>query len=258
MWTGISLSLLAGLVVFMLSFQKVKQQKRIISSQNQVKDKMFSVIGHDLRNPIANILAILELFEKGYVTEAELKENIYKLKNQTTNLQNTMHNLLLWATSQMKGDKQHIESLNIAENITEVVDFYDSVAKQKNIQLLTSVETTQKVQADQNQLHAILRNLISNAIKFTPSGGKVTATAKAGEAGKVLIRIQDTGVGMTYEETQKLFNLPTHFSKVGTNKEKGTGLGLLLVKEFVEANKGTIRVLSTPQKGTTFEITLPA
>jgi signal transduction histidine kinase len=264
LWITLSTFLIIIVSVFTFLLLKTRQQQRIITAQNtqlqeaiNIKDKIFSIIGHDLRSPIGNLKALLDMYLTNIISKDEFDIMATSLANQVEGLHTTMNNLLLWASAQMQHAQKKPEHFEVQDAVTETVHFYESVAQQKNITLHQHILPDSVVWADQNQFKVILRNLISNALKFTPAGGKVSIETTSTSSDEQQLIIADTGRGMTGEELGKLFNLHTHFSKKGTAEERGTGLGLLLVKEYVEANRGRIDVKSEVSKGTTFTVTLP-
>jgi len=222
-----------------------------------LKDKFLSILSHDLRSPVialGNSLKKLkntdlqrnsddfqkqiELFEKQYETTKELLEN-----------------LLLWANAQsdkLPFNKEKLVLKKIIENCTSV---YTEAAQLKDVELITSNSEILEVSADKFMLESIFRNLISNALKFSFKGGQINISIKE-EAENILVTVSDTGIGMSEDELEKLFSAGQNFSKSGTSGEKGTGLGLLLCKEFVEKNGGTIWVESSKGKGSRFYFTL--
>lgn len=264
LWGTLSISLLAILIVFTLFLWKMRKQQRTIKNKNSqlkeivnVQEKMFSIIGHDLRNPIGNLKALLDLFKAGSLSQAEFMEISKKLGVQVEYLYDTMNDLLLWASAQMQNQESQPVLFDLLEPAQETVNFYVQIAEQKGVHVHCKIEKNTVIFADKNQIKIILRNLLSNAIKFTPKGGIVSIHASHTNDSSKALTVEDTGQGMSKEEVGKLFNVATHFSKIGTNNEKGTGLGLLLVKEYVEANQGKVEVHSEQNKGTKFVINLP-
>lgn len=220
---------------------------------NIAKDKFFSIIAHDLKGPIGNIANLL----KNYNIEEVDPELLFHLRSSTQNTYELVQDLLTWARAQ----KEHFDieptNFNIYKNISKLVSVQQYSARQKNIDLVVSCEEKEIfVFADIPSIDTVLRNLIANAIKFTKEGGKIKVTASAVN-GKLKITVSDTGVGMSVKKLPQLFKVGSNFSSPGTMNERGTGLGLLLCKEFVEQNKGEIGVESEPGKGSSFWFTLP-
>ena len=235
------------------SEENLKQFASKLQTTNATKDKMFSIIAHDLRGPIGNLKAMMELIiESPEVFEGdEINEILHSLKDSSVNTYELLENLLNWAKTQQNLIEYNPEVYDIGEVIDDSVKMYCNTAKIKNIQLKTETQTKIKVIIDINMLRTILRNLIHNAIKFTKKNGKIIIDYKI-EKELVIVSITDTGIGIAQENIDKLFDENQYFTTYGTNQEKGTGIGLPLCKEFVKRNNGTIWVESQINKGTTF------
>lgn len=233
-----------------VNLQKEKQEKL-----NTFKDKLFSIISHDLRNPIASLKGALDLLKMDYLTEEERSMLVEKLSQDLQSSSYLLDNLLNWAKSQMQGLKVMPVYLTLQELIAENFDLLSSQALEKQITLEANIAKDLKVYADLEITKTIIRNLLHNAIKYSFQAGKVSVSAYPKDE-LVVIAVRDQGRGMSAEEQKKLFG-SEHFSKYGTANEKGSGLGLLLSKDFVEKNGGSIWVESTENKGSTFCFTLP-
>jgi signal transduction histidine kinase len=231
-------------------------QRNALQQSNHVKDKLFSIIAHDLRTPFSGIRGLLMLLERGLLDETEQAEMLTQLKATSDNTLDTLDTLLEWASGQMHGINTSPESVDLHKIVQKNIELLDSPARQKDIELLNQTAHNTNAWADESQITTVLRNLISNAIKFTPQKGKISISATQ-SADQWHIAVQDSGIGIPTEKLSKLFNPESHFSTRGTANEKGTGLGLLLVKEFVEKNSGEISVKSEQGTGTTFSFTLP-
>lgn len=243
---------------------EVVQQKEEIQSQaerlqelNTTKDKLFSIIAHDLRGPLNSLQGIMSLLDPKILTSDDLAGMKSNLSSRIESIASVMDNLLQWAKSQMKGERVKPEVVKLDGVMQEMVKLFGPIAENKHVHLINSVHAGLNVFADINQLRAVLRNLISNAIKFTPESGRVEVAA-SGNQQSVTISVSDTGVGITPEQAAGLFSITTNVSTRGTAGETGVGLGLLLVKEFVEKNKGRVWVEPNTGSGTTFHVTLPA
>jgi len=241
-----------------------KQQKEIEAQRDQLhelnvtKDKFFSIIGHDLRNPFSALIGLTKLlvsefdnFPKDQIKE--LLESIYKSSENTYNL---LGNLLEWARSQTGRIQWHPEDIELNQVARSTVELLTRNAHQKNIRVQNEINGKTMVTADKNMLQTVFRNLISNAIKFTPDGGLVTIRSRETD-NFIETRVSDTGVGIAGKDIEKLFRIDTHFSRSGTKDEQGTGLGLILCKEFLAKNGGKIWVESQVGKGSSFIFTLP-
>ncbi len=236
---------------------KVTQRTAELEESNATKDKLFSIISHDLRSPLNALKGMLSVLEVGILSEKELKSISKDIQKRLGNIDETLNNLLQWAGSQMNGATTHKEEIQLSNVIALKIDWFDFVSDHKDIQLINAVAETTKVYADINHLQIILRNLIANAFKFTPKNGVITVAANHGNDDFITISVADNGVGIAKEQVHKLFEKSTLYTTRGINNEKGTGLGLLLCKDFVEKNGGQIWVESEVGKGSTFYFTLP-
>jgi signal transduction histidine kinase len=225
---------------------------------NKTKDKFLSIVAHDLKNPFNVILGFTELLEIGFdKMDDEKKRNYIKTLNVTARkTYNLLEDLLNWARAQ--SDTLEFNPVKIALDVLlkqNLFLFLESI-KNKKIDIIENVKANCFSVADENMIDTVLRNLISNAIKFTPEGGKITCHCKI-ENNMVVVEIADTGIGMNHEGLNKLFHIDKTHSTTGTAGETGTGLGLLICKEFIARNKGKIWVSSEDGKGSTFSFSLP-
>jgi PAS domain S-box-containing protein len=225
---------------------------------NATKDKFYSIIAHDLKSPFQTILGYSEMLDKN-IEELEIPRiseyarNIYESANETFNL---LDDLLKWTGSQTGRINALPEIIYVKELIDSTTKIFRENADSKKISLTSKVTGDLFVSADRNMITTILRNLLSNAIKFTRAEGEINLTAEEYN-GNILISVIDSGIGIPEENIPKLFRVEKAFSTAGTEKEKGTGLGLVICKEFVEKNNGTLSVESTPGKGSKFIVSLP-
>ncbi len=240
----------------------LEEINQMLNEANAAKDKFFSIIAHDLKNPFGDITGLSELLIKNMrrydITKIEkFIEQIHKLSKNGYTL---LENLLEWSRSQTGNIECHQRELNLKEQVDDVILLLEEFANKKAITLTNHIASDLMVRADKNMLDTIIRNLISNAIKFTANDGKIALNANeiTDEHGTAMIQtsIADSGVGIASDDLDKLFRIDVNHSTIGTSKEKGTGLGLILCKEFVEKNGGTIWVDSQIEKGTTFYFTL--
>ncbi|MBK7885287.1 MAG: HAMP domain-containing histidine kinase [Chitinophagaceae bacterium] len=243
-----------AIMFFVLYNQKLTLQLKSLNSQ---KDKFFSILAHDLRNPFNNILgySLLLLNNLRNYDLNKIEDHIkvvYKMSKQTYNL---LEEILMWAKSQSGSISYKPEELNFSELCQGIIESLKLSAIAKNI-TINYAENNINVSADENMLKTILRNLISNAIKFTHPDGIINISAKSDETNGI-ITISDNGVGIDKNNFQKLWEITTHYSTTGTASEKGTGFGLILCKEFVEKNGGRIWVESVLGKGSDFTFTIP-
>jgi signal transduction histidine kinase len=233
----------------------ITKQKEEQEKINVFKDKLFSIISHDLRNPLASLKGSLLLFKMDFLKEEERAELVEKLSRDLQSSSYLLDNLLNWAKNQMQGLKYNPQQINLTTLIEENILLLKPQAESKHISLTCNVLPDISVFADVDMVKVVIRNLIHNAIKYTPNHGQVRISAFISES-YVLTSVHDTGTGISKEDQQKLFSAE-HFSKHGTSNEKGSGLGLLLSKDFVEKNQGAIWVESAEYEGSTFTFTLP-
>jgi signal transduction histidine kinase len=233
---------------------KLKQQAEELLALNHVKDKIFSIISHDMRTPLGNLREILRLMDEEVLTEDEFKSFIPHLHNNIGYTYDLLENLLHWSKSQLKGDIMRQTIFDLQEIAVKSSHFFESKAHKKGIHLKNEIQENTKVFADIEMIHSTIRNLITNAIKFCNSGDTITIFASI-EEDFTTICIQDTGIGIPPENLEKLMNQAS-FTTRGTDNEQGTGLGFILCKDFVEKNGGRIWVESTLKEGSRFYFTL--
>jgi PAS domain S-box-containing protein len=241
--------------------KKVEQVRKLneqLKGLNTQKDKLFSILAHDLRNPFAGSLGMLEMIlqDRSSITDEEMNEYIRLLYENLMTTYNLIENLLEWSRTQRKKMTHAPEHFDLPDIIGQTFSVVSTSATDKQISLTHDVPPGTGVFADRDMLHAILRNLITNGIKFTKPGGQITVSAK--QKNKMMeITVADTGIGIRAEEQEKLFMLDYEPSSKGTWGEKGTGLGLQICKEFVELHGGRISVESEPGRGSIFRFTIP-
>jgi len=253
--------LLALLAYFFFQLRETRNQLTLQNQQlkdlNTTKDKFFGIIAHDIRSPITALDGVSE--QMNYYLEKDDKTKLNRLADRidTTakRLTSLLDNLLNWALLQTGMIPYNPKSVNIQAIAQENIDLFQHVAEAKNISLKNNITSASPVFSDESALNTIIRNLLNNAIKFTPAGGEVNIDTEI-QGDKVFIKINDTGTGIAADKLEKLFSLQKQSSK-GTAGEKGSGLGLMLCKELVELNKGTIRAISELGKGSSFVFSLP-
>ena len=247
-------ALLISFVVFIRRSQlRIQEQKEELIALNATKDKVFAILSHDLMSPVATLKNYTMLMDWGVMSQAEFAESAKSLETNVNNVYNLLENVLHWSISQMQGMKPKLETVDIAAVISEQIALLEPIAKTKNIELGTNIQSPTILEIDKNHLALIVRNLLQNALKFTPTGGKIAFNFKNTEGVKQL-EIQDNGIGMSVETLTHLFKIEKNAHRIGTAKEGGTGLGLILTKELVELNHGTIGVSSETGKGTKFSL----
>ena len=242
-----------------------KQQRELVEARdelrilNATKDKFFSIISHDLKSPIVSFLSMASLLQRKLdrLSPEEIKEMAASVNERGDNLMKLMENLLHWSRLQMKRIEFNPQTVPLESMIKQVMYVLDTQADEKKIGIETHVPIDINLKVDPDMLNAILRNLVSNAIKFTPEGGRILIEA-CQSSDTVEISVSDSGVGMSKENQNKLFRLDIIHTDVGTNRETGTGLGLILCKEMVEKHNGTIHITSQEGQGTTVTLTIPS
>lgn len=254
-----------GIVGIMLDITKrktaeleLKKNKNNLAELNKTKDKLFSIIAHDLRAPFNSILGFSELLieDMDKFALSESKEQLQVINTTTKNTLIFLENLLSWAKSQTGQLSYKPKKMVLSAIIKESITNSEAMAKSKNIRLEHFQADEIEVYGNKNMLGIVFRNLISNAIKFTHSGGKIKIYAIE-RNNHVEICVSDNGIGIDEEALEKLFNSSINNSSKGTEEEKGSGLGLLLCKEFVEKHGGNIWAESEPGKGSNFKFSLP-
>ncbi|MCD4747152.1 MAG: tetratricopeptide repeat-containing sensor histidine kinase [Bacteroidales bacterium] len=246
------------------NLQIEKQKKHVQKLNNELrefdatKDKFFSILAHDLKNPFNSIIGYSSLLYDDYdnYTEKEKKNFVNQIKTASENTYKLLQNLLNWARSQTGNMNIKYEYIDISVITNEIINLLETHAINKNIKLHTTIPENTIAFADKNMVSVVMQNLISNAIKFTPNNGEVNIYT-TDKSNYIKICISDTGIGISAENINKLFRMDKKYQTKGTANEHGTGLGLLLCKEFVEKNKGTISVESKIGKGSKFKFTLP-
>jgi signal transduction histidine kinase len=226
---------------------------------NKDKNKFFNIIAHDLKSPFNSIVGFSKLLveqvrKKDYNGIEKYAGIIEQSSNRAMDL---LMNLMEWARSQTGRMEFNPEYCEMVRLINETIVLYDDIAGQKKISINTNILPANAVIfADKTMITTVLRNLISNAVKFTHSGGKITISAQENQ-NELKISVSDNGVGISKANIQKIFRIEENYTTSGTNKEKGTGLGLILCKEFVEKHEGNIWAESEEGKGLTIYFTLP-
>jgi two-component system sensor histidine kinase/response regulator len=238
---------------------KLHLQSIELRKLNITKDKFFSIIAHDLRGPMGGFMGMTEvLAEKLRLMSIEdIQRYLESMRKSSSNLFRLLENLLNWAQVQQGAIPFNPEYIPLLPILFESVELIKEVAAKKEIKIEYAIPAQLYIYCDNNVLQMILRNHISNAVKFTPKGGKVTISAKKLEDKSVDISIKDSGIGMSPSMLESLFQLDSKNGRPGTEGEPSTGLGLLLCKEFIEKHGGQIRVESEVGKGSVFTFTIP-
>lgn len=236
--------------------EEIETQNEKLKQANDIKDKFFSIIGHDLRSPLVSLKGLLGMLLRNEISEEEFKLFAPKLNHLVVGTNETLENLLQWGHSQLSGFTFNPTRQATHELVTRCFTLFADAAHAKSITLVNNVPAGISMMADRNQIDLILRNLVHNAIKYTHAGGSVTVTAETTD-GAIELVVTDTGIGMTAKQVENLFNVSEMKTQRGTGGERGTGLGLMLCREMVGMHNGKIHVQSTPGQGTTFTVWLP-
>jgi signal transduction histidine kinase len=238
--------------------QVLRASEQKFKKMNAAKDKLFTIIAHDLGSPLNSLVLSAAHLKKHarVLDQQDLEEFIHNIYNQTQDMTDLLANLLQWAMVQIGKIEQNPETVDIHSLTEETVEQIKYIAQKKKIRLDLHIMENTMAWADKTMMQAVIRNLLSNAVKYTRPGGEIKITSKEIDS-SIEITVSDNGVGMDKEKAERLFKEEFHETTRGTANERGTGLGLVLCKEFVEKNGGQIRVQSKPHLGSHFSFTLP-
>lgn len=246
-----------------ITARKATEDALIISEKelkeaNATKNMFFSIIAHDLKGPLGSFVQLLQLFKDNFneISNEEKLDYLNILIGLSNKTNNLLEDLLLWSRIQMNSIDFSVQNVKLIDLANEAVDQLSQKAKEKNIQIEVEINNKLQVCVNANSVITVIRNILSNAIKFSHSESTVKINARLKEK-DVIIAIQDNGLGIPEENINKLFKIETAFSTYGTNKEKGTGLGLILCKELIQKNGGKIWLQSKENEGTTIYFSLP-
>ncbi|WP_040757707.1 tetratricopeptide repeat-containing sensor histidine kinase [Winogradskyella psychrotolerans] len=235
--------------------EAILEQTHHLEEVNQVKDKLFSIVSHDLKDSISSIKAFLDLLKEDSISKDEFYELIPELSENANNASSLLFNLLNWSKSQMQNLEPKPELFNIQEVFQTKIALVEQKVEDKRIVLIDESQND-FIYADRSMVEIVIQNLITNAVKFSRTGDVITIS-NTEVSGKSLICIEDTGVGISKDNIDKLFAAHKNFTTAGTKNEKGTGLGLSIAKDLVELNNGRIWVESTEHVGSKFFVELP-
>ena len=232
------------------------EQANELEKLNQLKDRIFSIIAHDLRGPLVNLSEVLKMLSNQQITPEEFTSLSPSLSKDIIYTTDLLENILHWSRSQLKGFGIKKEFFNLRNLIINEINYHLPAASIKKIKIIHDVFPGEMVYADILMIQIVMRNIINNAIKFCYEGSEIQITAAYQKNHKMLICIEDNGIGMSEEIISKIFK-DENVTTRGTSNEKGTGLGLMVCKDFINRNDGDITVTSTLGKGSKFCITIP-
>lgn len=237
----------------------LEKQSAELQESNVTKDKFLSIIAHDLKNPFNAILGFSDLMLKNFyeLDDETLLKGLTTIESASKHAYKLLENLLIWSQNQTGRREFNPESLNLKTQINESLSMVESTAAKKGIHIVLNIKKSIQIFADKNMIDSILRNLISNAIKFSHKGAKIRIAATESDH-EIHISVSDDGVGMSPENLSSIFKIDKHTITLGTENEQGTGLGLILCKDFITRHNGKIWVESTPGKGSVFTFSLPS
>jgi len=243
-----------------MSLQKevIEKNRDDLKRLNETKNKFFSIIAHDLKNPFHSIMGFSELLTRSFETieDARKKEFLQLIKDSSTSAYNLLENLLDWSRTQTNSINFTPANINIAQILNENIQIHSVVSQNKEIKISHSFPERIISFADANMINTVVRNLLSNALKFTPKGGEIRIEAGIVD-NEIFVSIKDSGLGMDETARKKLFKIDEFHNSVGTSGETGTGLGLIICQEFISRNGGKIIVESESGKGSSFKFSLP-
>ncbi|MEO6524579.1 MAG: tetratricopeptide repeat-containing sensor histidine kinase [Mucilaginibacter sp.] len=233
----------------------INEQNQVLENNNLVKDKLFSVISHDLRSPITQVVGLLNLWEAGEMNHQEMSVLTPTVKSSIMHTLELLDNLLIWSKNQLQGFNFNPLAFDLRGLTEENLKNLDSIVDKKDISIENDIEPDTIVHADMEMIKIVLRNLISNAIKFTPDNGTIRISSYTKD-GQIVICVEDTGIGIKEKDQAKIFSFTSH-TTLGTANEKGTGIGLKICRDFIELNKGRIWMESKENIGSKFYVSLP-
>ncbi len=230
-----------------------------LKNLNAAKDKFFSIVAHDLRSPFTSLIGYSEFLKDDLkdLSKEEIELFANNINESAQTVFNLIENLLQWSRVQTGRIQIDPEIFDLHQLVISTVRLLGNNAVKKKIELVNNIQPRTLVYADEQTIGSIIQNLVSNAIKFTPKEGKIEISALPDKDEKIKVSVEDTGIGIKKEDVAKLFRIDMHLTTEGTEKEEGSGLGLILCKELIEKNNGEIFVESEPGKGSTFFFTLP-
>jgi signal transduction histidine kinase len=240
------------------SFKKLEKNYAEINELNDSKNRLLSILSHDLKQPFNQIIAVLDLIDQDVLSQDERKDIVSDLKSSVEETSSMVNNLLQWSKSQFEGTKSQPELINLNTLVKRVSLELSVLLKKKSIYLDLSVDENIYLIADIEQLSSIIRNILSNAFKFSESNSIITIySGLSDDENYGLLHIEDKGIGMTQEQIKRILSNDKKTSLPGTNNELGTGIGMMIVQDFLKQNEGYLEINSELGKGSTFTIGLP-
>lgn len=236
--------------------EKLNEQSNELINLNGLKDRLFSIIGHDLRAPMMNLKLLMNMIDTGMITTEEFKSFLPELSKKLTYTSSLLENLLHWSKSQLAGQGTNPVTFDLKKICESEIDYFKQKALEKGITINDTIAHGTFAYADVDMIELVIRNIVGNALKFSSSGDVITISSQRSKDDMFVICIEDTGRGMKSEQVEKLFTADV-FTTRGTNNEQGTGIGLQLCKEFIEKNGGEVWAKSEDQGGTSVFFTLP-
>src|SRR5690606_28979844 len=235
--------------------KKIEEQRLRLEQMNSEKERIFSIIAHDMRAPLVNTSIIIDIFEANTINKDNMQDFILQLKKQIDDQNKVLDHILTWSSSSMKGEHNARRKVSIQEVLANCIEEFKFNYYRKGLLIHLQNDTSDYVFANYDHLKIIFRNLISNAIKFSYQDGQIYVYITLDDD-RVYVHIQDEGIGMDTKKSEELFNTVQQRS-LGTSNESGSGLGLKLCKELIDINEGTFNIQSTPKLGSTFTVSFP-
>lgn len=234
---------------------EISEQNKLLESDNRTKDKLLSIISHDLRNPLVNTKGILNLVNQGIIPDDQAKQLLVQLETQYMGTTSLLDNLLFWLRGQMQGKNLEKVKVNISQIIKSLEEEHRMLLQRKGVKFFNHIVAGTELIADKEMIRIVLRNLISNAIKFTPEGGAIEIRAEKNTS-ETLIIVQDSGIGMDDQTIEKI-KAKNYYTTAGTSLEKGSGFGLMLCSDLINRHNGKLEIVSELSKGSRFSIHIP-
>lgn len=237
---------------------ELNEQKEKLEALNDLKNRLFMIISHDFRSPLNSLKGLITLINESHlVTPEDFRKMVKEIKGSVDQTYDLLENLLVWSKSQMQGFTLNVEAINLAVLAEENIQLSAPQAARKQITVINRVDSSHKVLADEDMIRLVIRNLLVNAIKFTQSKGTITMESRR-YSSYIQFSIIDTGIGLDHDKLNRLFKSYSRNHQKGTHNERGTGLGLMLCRDFIDLHKGSIWAESNPGNGSCFNFSLEA